>query len=105
MWVENDEGLRAGEVAFLREVTREGRTVLRISAAPCQTNRSREYRLRGFCGETNNVVVYAKGMVRVGRATGTGRALVRPLAGGELRAALEGGPYESLLEEDRRRLA
>lgn len=42
--------------------------------------------------------------VRVGRVSRDGKALARPLLGGELRGALEGGPYESLLEEDRSRL-
>ena len=65
--------------------------------APC-TNMSHEPRLRGWCGETNNVSVYAKGLARISRRTKNGRLCLTPIAQGseEESSALEELGYPGL---------
>jgi hypothetical protein len=97
-WIGPDDGLAVGVVGFLilrsNNNDRSERYVL--SDWPAQTNVSREPRLTGWCGETNNVSTHAEGLVRVERMARNGRAYVVQLAGADLRAALEELGYPEL---------
>lgn len=59
--------LGVGDTAYLVEVfdTTRGTTKWSLRARPCRTNSSHEPRLHGWCGETNNRSVYARGVVRI----------------------------------------
>ncbi len=58
---------KVGDVLFLRETfdTSKGTTSWSATRRPCVTNRSGEPTLHGWCGETNNKSLYARGLVRV----------------------------------------
>ncbi|MEG7715413.1 hypothetical protein, partial [Listeria monocytogenes] len=80
-----------GDAGFLIEHTdnnRRGRVSFELSDVPAMTNRSLERRLRGWCGETNNVSTYACGLRRVSRITDNGRALPKRLTAVEEKAWL-----------------
>jgi len=65
-WAEENEGaLKVGEIGFVVEVDREGVSRTTIQGRPARTNMSHEARLRGYCGETNNVVITAKGCAEI----------------------------------------
>ena len=86
-------------VGFLIERCPQGRaSIWSISDRPAHTNRSREPRLRGWCGETNNVSIYARGLVQLGIATPNGRVRITRLRKGseEEREALELLSYPDL---------
>lgn len=88
-----------GQVGFLVEVSPQGRASRwELRSHPAHTNRSHEPRLHGWCGETNNVNVDAHGMARVTRIARNGRALVVPIVGQELTAALAECGYPELAE-------
>lgn len=91
LWVDNDEDLNVGSVAFIRQVSPQGRADrMVVSLRPCKTNRSHEARLHGWCGETNNVSIYAKGVGRVLKVNKTGeRVMVSILNDEELDNALD----------------
>jgi hypothetical protein len=56
-----------GDVLFLGEVffSNTGETVIRGYQKPFRTNRSNEAKLRGWCGETNNISFTAIGIAVV----------------------------------------
>lgn len=87
-----------GDVGFLISITDTSngseRVVLRDN--PARTNRTHEPKLVGWCGETNNRSVEAKGMARVTRVTSNGRVLVEPIDGADLQRALDASGYPDL---------
>ncbi len=69
-WMDNSVGgFEVGQALFLVTVFRENTGVEEHTGQtdPCRTNLSRERKLRGWCGSTNNVSRTANGLVRVRR--------------------------------------
>lgn len=88
-----------GTVGFLSRSPRQGcEPRLMLDEHPRRTNMSHEPRLRGWCGETNNVSVHAMGMARVARIAKNGRVLVVAIDGAEQTAALDALGYPELDE-------
>lgn len=100
MWLGPDDTFRLGQVGFLVETIDVMRGTARheLRSLPAHTNQSHEPRLTGWCGTYNDVATYGRGMARVARLAGNGRALVEVLTGNELRAALERLGYPELAE-------
>ena len=89
-----------GQVGFLVLVSPEQRADrYDLRDSPPHTNQSHEPRLNGWCGTTDNVAVYGRGMARVVRVARNGRALVVPLEGEDLRAALDTLGYPELMPD------
>lgn len=105
MWIDSDYdswGMRIGDNAFLVEVknTSNGAEYMLLQESPLRTNQSREPRLTGWCGETDNRSRYARGMVRIVKYNKSGdRAFVRQLTHKELATALEERGYPELIPE------
>jgi hypothetical protein len=91
-----------GQVGFLieRENVNKGGKGLRLSDHPPITNLSHQPRLHGWCGTTNDVAVYARGMAKVVRVCKNGRAQVAKIEGDELKAALNDFGYPDLGEAE-----
>lgn len=100
MWIGPDESLRAGDVGFLVERSHNlhGTSRYGLCDTPAHSNLSHEPRLHGWCGTTDDVATYGRGMARVERLAKNGRALVRVLTGDELAEALEEHGYPDLAE-------
>ena len=85
-----DENLDSGEAVAVGSVwfcySRGGRVGL--SSTPCQTNVSREFRLCGWCGTTNNIEMNAHGVVRVVKRIKDNAAAVQELHGEGMAEAL-----------------
>lgn len=99
MWVDVDSYvIEAGQAWFLVEIlnTSDGGTRWLLQDRPLHTNQSRQPRLTGWCGETDNRSRYAHGMVRVVRVLPNDRARVVRLRGAKLKAALEEAGYPDL---------
>lgn len=82
MWVYEYEMAKPGDVVFLAEISPQDRATRReASLTPWRTNVSREARLRGWCGNTDNVDVQAIGGARIVRRStrDPDRVLVRLL--------------------------
>lgn len=87
-----------GEAGFLVEVCPQGkasRWLLRTR--PQVTNDSQEPRLVGWCGETDNVSRFARGLARATVFTPNGRARIYPVVGEDCKTALELLAYPELL--------
>jgi len=98
MWIDGEDAT-VGAVAFLvRRSPQQGADSHHLQDRPARTNQSNEPRLNGWCGTTNNVAVYACGVVRVARIAANGRAQVVPLSGPRLTAALDTLGWPSLAE-------
>lgn len=96
--------LRIGQFVFLAEVldASNGRASWRWSDRPYRTNQSSEPRLHGWCGETNNRGLTARGLWCVARVTSSGeRARVVQVDGRDLVRALERLGYGELLPDGR----
>jgi hypothetical protein len=91
LWINGDEyHMAQGDVGFLISVvsqTGEGRHVLREH--PALTNQSREPRLRGWLGTTNNVARYGQGLARITEISLGGRFRVERLNAEDTDAALK----------------
>jgi len=83
---EHNSELRDGEVGFLvsrLNTSRGSRSeYYSLQRHPAHTNQSHEPRLRGWCGETNNVSVTAAGLARVAKTFGNGRLRLRVIRTG-----------------------
>jgi hypothetical protein len=103
IWIDNPDTIYAeGMTGFLIYRHDESNSVHSryISAVPARTNRSREAKLHGWCGTTNNIAIYAEGMARIEAInTKTGRAKVTSLSNDETRVALEAAGYPELISE------
>ena len=100
-WVDFDlsSELGVGDFAYLVEVvdTTRGTTTWSLSARPCRTNVSHEPRLHGWCGETDNRSVYARGVMRVSAFNRDGdRARIAAASAAETSAFLERDGYPEL---------
>jgi hypothetical protein len=100
MWIDSNYGYDtlAGTVGYLVQRSNSNRRSVTVTLQdrPAYTNQSREPRLTGWCGETNNVSVTGLGMARVSRVAKNGRMLVTMLHGAELSAALESTGFPEL---------
>ena len=68
MWITSHESPEIGDLLFLIEIinfNRGGTVAWHGTASPGRTNISREAKIRGWLGETNNVTSYAHGAVIV----------------------------------------
>lgn len=97
-WIGPDDTLTVGDIGFLIEHYNEssGGSRFELRDTPPYTNQSHQPRLSGWCGTWNNVGTHGHGLARVERLARNGRALVRPLDGDELTAALEELGYPEL---------
>lgn len=98
-WIDGTGMEQAGQVGFVVErsnaIRRSESTLLQDD--PPRTNQSHEPRLTGWCGTTNDVAVYGRGMARVLRCSRSGqRVYVESLEGEELAAALDEAGYPEL---------
>lgn len=100
LWIDTDGTIGVGDIGFLIESTdnnRRGAVKYRLDSEPRCTNQSLQPRLTGWCGETNNVSVYAMGLRRVSKLTKDGRALLARLTDAERDEWLRANGYESLI--------
>lgn len=99
-WLDDYEA-RVGDVKFLVKVSPQEREdfYTLLDRPPC-TNMSNKPMLYGWCGSTNNVSIYGKGMCRVTKVTAAGRALVERLEDDELADALEAAGWPELIPEE-----
>jgi hypothetical protein len=83
-WIDG-EGLSVGTIGFLVETTNtnHGSESYGLYERPCHTNQSREPRLTGWCGETNNVSRTAQGLAKVVRVANNGRVQIVTVDGAE----------------------
>ena len=68
MWINSQENPKIGDLLFLIEIidfNKGGTVTWHGTAAPGRTNISREAKIRGWLGETDNVSSYAHGAVIV----------------------------------------
>lgn len=98
MWMDNSEMVRVGQIVFVVEIIREGRSYFGLRSTPLRTNKSHEPRLHGLCGETDNISRFARGIGVVTRLAGPydDRARVRQLIGKSQSVALEKLGYPEL---------
>jgi len=97
-WIDGDS-FKVGDVGFLIESVINVRglpTKLALRERPAHTNMSHEPRIGGWCGETNNINIWAHGVARVSRVAKNGRIEVVRLKGDELSSALERLGYSQL---------
>lgn len=106
MWIDCDDlTTKLGTIGYLVETvdTNNGRTTFSLQERPLRTNQSREPRLTGWCGETNNRSRTARGAWRVTRVNGAGdRAQIVQVKGAELAAFLDRDGYPDLAPESAR---
>ena len=100
-WIGPDDQLSVGDVGFLVEYSNAFKhsEQYALQDSPAYTNVSHQPQLYGWCGTWNDTSTNACGMVKVERVAKNGRALVRPLEGAELQAALEELGYPELFKE------
>lgn len=101
-WVDFDlsSDLGVGDIAYLAEVvdTTRGTTSWHLSKRPLRTNMSREPKLRGWCGETNNRSLNAHGVVRVSAISRAGdRARISSVSTADTAAFLEACGHPDLV--------
>lgn len=70
-----------------------------LQIRPQYTNGSNKPQLNGWCGETNNVSRYARGLARVIAHSSNGRALIEAVPTNEIAKALDFLAYPELAEE------
>jgi hypothetical protein len=76
-WIDEQHHTLVGEVYFLSRLSPERRAARWfLDLSPCRTNQSREPRLFGWCGTTNNVELYAHGLARVEAFAKNGRTRI-----------------------------
>lgn len=102
MWIDNNNyhNLYVGCVGFLvRSLhANNGAETYHLNARPLRTNVSGEARLRGWCGETNNISRYAEGVWRISRENKSGtRLLISKVTGKDLERFLQEEGYSDLL--------
>lgn len=99
MWIDGFD-LKEGDVGFLVESQKTNvrgcPTRYSLRSRPAHTNMSHEPKLKGWCGETNNISITAEGLARVVRVTKNSRAQIVPLQGEEQSRALKTLGYPEL---------
>lgn len=79
LWIDQDAccDVADGDVGFLIQRSPQGRAdTYHLRRHPARTNGSHEPKLYGWCGETDNVSVYAEGLARVVKVAKNGRRRV-----------------------------
>ena len=98
IWVDGDMGEKIGDVGYVVEVVREGRSRWSLRERPARTNGSCEPRLEGWCGETDNRSVHAHGVAKIVGQNKTGdRLRIVSVTGAELAAFLESDGHPELI--------
>ena len=101
-WIDCDMGsTHIGDIGYLVEVNNanNGRTTWSLRDRPAHTNESHKPRLSGWCGETDNRSVFARGVVQVTDINARqDRARIRLLNGDELLEFLAKDGYPDLAE-------
>ena len=97
-WIDADEQMIAGQIGFLVETEHnlEGWNRKYLWSEPACGNMDHSPKLSGWCGTTDDVAIYARGMAKVIKLTNNGRAYVQTLSGPELTAALAKCGYPEL---------
>jgi hypothetical protein len=100
LWIGSDPYLSVGDVGFLVECQHnlQGWTRYSLQDVPACTNMGHAEQLHGWCGTTNDVAVYARGVAKVERLAKNGRVRVQRLFGADRAAALEELGYPELAE-------
>jgi len=103
-YIENGEQYNVtGTVGFLVERKNPYRSqkmpVRTLSDSPARTNLGGKSLLTGWCGETDNVSTYARGVAQVIAVYANGRARVRTLHGKKLVEALNRLGWPELEEQ------
>lgn len=102
LWIDSDSAeTERGDAGFLVRVANENQgnaEHYQLRARPAHTNQSHAPRLRGWCGTTNNVAVFAEGLARIVRTTANGRAMLAHVPQAEEAAELERLGYPELVE-------
>lgn len=86
MWIGGDfDDFTVGDVGFLVNTSHDtkGWDTYQLRQHPPKTNQSFEPRVYGWCGTTNGVACYGRGLARVEKVAGNGRAYVRHLTAEE----------------------
>lgn len=102
MWIDGqfDKPDVIGDAGFLISHTNNnhgGATHYVLRDTPAHTNMSREPRLTGWCGETNNISTNACGAWKIVRVAKNGRILIQQIVDeAELAAFLEEHGYPDL---------
>lgn len=101
MWIGPDDCLAVGDAGFLVERSHalQGWRRYSLDSLPAHTNQSRQPRLYGWCGTTNDISVQAHGMAQVVRIAANGRVLVQVLEADELGAMLQAVGYPELADQ------
>lgn len=103
LWIGNEYiSYHEGQTGFLVEIRKDnhgGISSYSLCDYPPRTNESREPRLDGWCGTTDNVACYGRGVARVERLARNGRAFIRRLDGDESRAVLDELGYPELMPD------
>jgi hypothetical protein len=83
-WIDGED-LSAGDIGFLVESVHVLHQTSRYGLydRPCHTNLSHAPKLTGWCGSTNDISRYAKGLARVVRIAGNGRVQIAEIDGAE----------------------
>lgn len=100
-WIDSDA--TTGTTGYLVETINNnarGAQSFSIRERPLRTNQSNEPRLSGWCGETNNLSRFARGVWKVVRTNKDGtRAQIVRVEGADLAAFLEADGYPELIPE------
>ena len=106
MWIDTDEintgAMPKGSPGFLVEISPQGKaTRYNLRDTPAKTNRSCEAKLRGWCGSTNNVNVWAYGIWKPVKTSLNGmRTLIQEVTDrAELEQFLEAVGWSELLPD------
>ena len=100
MWIDCD--LKPGDAGFLVEITNDvkGSQRFELRDRPPTTNQSHMPRARGWCGTTNDVAVYGRGVWRVAKVAKNGRCKLEEITvWEEVLDFLEEYGYPDLLDE------
>lgn len=103
MWIDHDGGIE-GDEGYLVEIvnTSTGRTRFALRDRPPRTNQSLEPRLDGWCGETDNRSLFARGAWCIMRTNAVGdRAEIKRMTGASLAAFLERDGYPELMQSEK----
>ena len=101
MWIDGDD-LQVDQVGFLIEAENciRGSDSHYLADRPACGNQSGMPRIRGWCGTTNDVAVYGRGLWRVVKIARNGRAKIEELTDrSAIESALDELGYPDLLDD------
>jgi hypothetical protein len=101
-WIEEQPHVLVGGIYFLIETENRGTKSYLLSETAPRTNQSHADRLSGWCGTSNDVATFARGLVSVERFARNGRTRISAIKSGgvEEREALEDLGYPALTADE-----